>query len=275
MLFKHRWRRQRVCPGTSIRNGQSRGDADQPPGAGGTVVCLLAFLQLLVPGRGLALARTPNTSEILRSQIRACQNGTVPACFDAGASLQESDPSRAAQLYDRACRADHFDACFNLAELYRARFGRLRLDLYQRACAGGALRACTNGGRLAWSDEPDRARRLWQAGCQGGQAVSCLQMGMTLTDPEDARDYLQLACDAEVSYGCFEAGRRLMELGQTEEALVAFQRGCNLGHEGACAEESRLASNYSVVIYGAPIVAVILIAALLWTRRKKPPHRCK
>jgi TPR repeat protein len=153
-----------------------------------------------------------------------CDMGDGQACTAAGlwmerGDVMEADPKKAVQLFQQGCERGHARGCTLIG--IRAAKGASGLKRDLSAAADWFLQACP--------DEVD------------GDPEGCRELGMMLVkgkgvgeDRTKGTERLDRACFANDAVGC----RELAEVHQADkrydEALVAAQRGCDLGEASAC-----------------------------------------
>ncbi|MBX7116944.1 MAG: hypothetical protein K1X64_21645, partial [Myxococcaceae bacterium] len=110
------------------------------------------------------------------------------------------------------------------------------VELYSKRCPS-VPHACYLAVRAGEKAEvkmlPDMRDALYRRGCDAGDGESCWSLGR---DKETMR--ADRACDLGVSNGCFFAGAPLHygePVGDLYEAMERLERGCELGHDTACA----------------------------------------
>lgn len=130
------------------------------------------------------------------------------------------------------------EACVFLGMLREQRFdGLSALDLYAAACAQDINSACYLKGRALLSlKRKDDAVVAFRRGCALNNVVSCGFLGLKTSDPGEAREGLARACDTGYGWACEALGDRLAAAGDSEEALIAWRKGCKARDEDACGD---------------------------------------
>jgi TPR repeat protein len=148
----------------------------------------------------------------------ACAGGSGRACNALGIRVEQRDPARAAQLFERACKRADPEGCANFGQALLDRSppdGVTAAKVLEQACEAGSGQACIGLGGMALkgispiSQDHRLAHELFALGCERGVARGCFNVGLMY---EKA---LALPPDGD------SASRR-------------FEQACKMGHEGGC-----------------------------------------
>lgn len=211
--------------------------------------------------RGEALRPDPAKSGEL--YMRACELGDGLACRSVGdlytmGSLGGADGKTAGVWYSLGCDLGDAQSCtaaglwFERGDLGQADPAKA-LMLFQRGCEGGHARGCTMLGdrHLRGSDgakrDPILAYTWYEKGCKKGfDPESCRALGIAqikgkpIAPARDAGlENLDRACYANDPVACRHVALELKGDKQAE-ALVAAERGCELGDDPSCRQATRI-----------------------------------
>lgn len=197
--------------------------------------------------------------EALRLFESACEANSARGCAAladayASGSRRVSGPAPdAVPPAQKACRLGEAKGCTTLTglafALARPKSGEpdvpRAVTLYREACAGHDPEACLAMGRFSGDGgleglhDPERAAGYFTTACEGGLADGCAALaGATAAgrgvskDLPAARALATKACEAGSAEGCGTLGVLLED---PAAALVAFERGCELGKAQASA----------------------------------------
>lgn len=158
-----------------------------------------------------------------------CELGDGQACTAAGlwmerGDVMRADPVKAAQLFQLGCERGHPRGCTLIGQrVLRGASGQKR-DL--SVAADWFLSACPDDDRA----DPEGCREL---------GILQLKGKGTAEDRDAARERLDRACYRNDAIACRElAGLELAD-DRYDEAMVAGQRGCDLGDAAACKRMER------------------------------------
>ena len=169
------------------------------------------------------------TSDIVRAEARACDQGDMLACTNLGTFYEAGeevarDLERALTLYQRACEGHASIACSNAANVLRDRGeGAAALPLLERGCAMQEPGTCFQLGRLLRSDDagapdPERAYALIRDACRARLLAACVEQAEQLRDGEGvARDsaaayaLLNATCERNSVLACVAEGAMALD----------------------------------------------------------------
>jgi TPR repeat protein len=193
----------------------------------------------------------------------ACSHGHGPGCRALGelyimGALGTIDGATAGIWYQQGCEAGDAESCTAVGLwLERGDTGSKDPDaareLFRRACGMGHARGCTQiGVRLLVGDGVKRdlaaAAGWFEKGCRARDwdPESCREWGRAQIDgrvaplePLQGRVDLERACYAGDHVGCRYLAD-LLRKSAIEEALIAAERGCDLGDAQSCTKAERL-----------------------------------
>lgn len=203
----------------------------------------------------------PDQARALELYRRACDLGDGVGCRSVGDLLTmgttgEVDGRTAGTFYALGCDLGDAQSC-TAAGLWTERgeggVPGQSLALFERACAGGHLRGCTLlGDRYArGSDGATRDRvkayAYYRQGCRPPfDPEACRELGhaqvkgkLVPRDRESGIRNLDRACYANEPVACRYLAQAQLD-GDEAEALMAAERGCDLGDLGACRVAERV-----------------------------------
>jgi len=159
-----------------------------------------------------------------------CELGDGQACTGAGlwmerGDVMDADPDKAAVLFERGCQLGHARGCTMIGIRYAKGAAGLKRDI--DAAATWYAQACPADKPA----DPEGCRELGLLQLKGKGASE---------DPTAARANFERACFQNDAEACRHLAQ--LELGAEHfaEAMVAAQRGCDLGDAGACKRLERV-----------------------------------
>ena len=139
--------------------------------------------------------------------VARCRTRDVDACDVVGDGLFKTDKACAATVRGLTCRLGHAPACTALAvhllSLPKPPLTRA-MELLDGSCRDGDARGCVHLARARFAENPSdgRVMPLYMRACELGRGDGCYEGGMRAAGPS--------------------------------QSSGLFERGCDLGHEGAC-----------------------------------------
>ena len=159
-----------------------------------------------------------------------CELGDGQACTGAGmwmerGDVMDADPAKAAALFERGCVSGHTRGCTMIAVRYAKGASGLKRSI--EAAADWYAKACP-------ADRP--------ADPEGCRELGLLQWKGkgTPEDPAKARENFERACFQNDALGCRHLAGMELDNAHMAEAMVAAQRGCDLGDGGSCKRLERV-----------------------------------
>lgn len=174
-------------------------------------------------------------------------------------ALRES-PGRAVDPWVEACAREATGACHRLRKVYDTRCvapappagcDAAAPMVLPEACAAGLPLACALYGRMlalgtpAIPADPAAAIAPLERACDGGRADACGQLGLMLwkghgagIDTNRADTLLDRACQGAIAESCLHQAQMFDAVGppgSRYRGIELLERGCTLGHPGACA----------------------------------------
>lgn len=124
------------------------------------------------------------------------------------------------KFFTEACKRNQYSSCSHLAIIYEENI-LVKQDmkkaekLYMKACGGDEPFACHNMAIIYSKNDNPAIKKLslafYEKACRSGYSKSCIHLGRhyrdshtLLQDYEKAKEYFQLACDANNYLGCKE-----------------------------------------------------------------------
>ena len=153
-----------------------------------------------------------------------CELGDGQACTAAGlwmerGDVMDADPTKAAAMFEQGCTLGHTRGCTMIAVRYAKGAAGLKRDI--EAAAGWYAKACPSD-RAA---DPEGCRELGLLQIKGKGAAQ---------DAATGKANLERACFQNDAEACRHLAQQELDDGRMAEAMVAGQRGCDLGDGGAC-----------------------------------------
>lgn len=194
---------------------------------------------------------------------RRCAKGDVASCARAGVLFRDGrgvprDPTRAWRYLTTACERGDAVGCGALSELLVSDDGAQRntahaATLARAACEAGDGHGCASLASLCTDnlvypseviacdrDEVDRLRQRAVASlasrCTGWGAYDCHTLATIYADgdPETARLFARLSCEAGDPGGCDELGFLHQLRGEVVHARALYEKACGAGYARAC-----------------------------------------
>jgi len=124
------------------------------------------------------------------------------------------------EFFTEACKREQYSSCSHLAIIYEENIVvkqdmKKAKKLYMKACGGDEPFACHNMGLIYSKKDKPAFKKIslsfYEKACRAGYAKSCIYLGRhyrdshtLLQDYTKAKEYFQLACDANNHLGCKE-----------------------------------------------------------------------
>lgn len=194
---------------------------------------------------------------------KRCRAGEAASCARAGVLYRDGrgtqrDPGRAWTMLTTACKRGDATGCGALGDLLLADDGVLRDTsraalLAKSACDAGDGHGCATLARLCTDkllypsataacdrDEVDLLRRRAVAKlgtrCAGWGAYDCFTLSTIYADgdPDTARLFARMSCQAGDPGGCDELGFLHQLNGEVVQARALYEKACSAGYTRAC-----------------------------------------
>lgn len=211
----------------------------------------------------------PDQARAFELYGRACDLGDGIACRSVGDLLTMGtvgalDGRTAATFYLLGCDLGDAQSCTAAAlSVERGETGGTSLELFEKGCTGGHLRACSllADRHLRGSDGADKdvakAYDYYRQGCRSPyDPEACRELGQAQVkgrpvaqDVEEGIRNLDRACYANEPVACRHLAQAQLDRNEAE-ALMAGDRGCDLGDEGACRVADKV--RFRMVMTGTP-----------------------
>ncbi|MBO6258688.1 MAG: sel1 repeat family protein [Succinivibrio sp.] len=196
-----------------------------------------------------------DTDKAIKAFAHSCSLDDPYSCNSLGNIYQEKeDFKKAGKYYDKACTLNLAEGCFNQASLFYLKdYGqKLQADfkkaatLYKRSCDLGFDYGCLNLGVMYGNGhgvEKDlkKAFALYDDLCKKGNATACGNLGKAYINGEGvAADKVygltleKQACDSGDGSACLDLGNFRKAQHKDDEALLFFNRACELGQKEGC-----------------------------------------
>jgi len=118
------------------------------------------------------------------------------------------------------CDGGNSAACFEMGERYRVveQDNKTALKFFRKACNADYMTGCTHGGILLFMSGKHSSAQ-WK----------------------EAKKMFQKACDAGEDPSCYNLGTLSYKEGRQKRAIKYYKKACEMGNQGGCAKEKRLA----------------------------------
>lgn len=189
--------------------------------------CALAARLLL---GGVGVARDLGAARVRLA--RACAAGLRDSCRALAASWVGVDDARAASFYAEACQQDDAPACLSLADAYAHGVGVARELRRAEALLIRAREAATPADRASFEGAAEALRKA----CDARAGASCLDLGLRIAHglgPAGAPADAKAAAKAPAKPASSAAPSVAATPDPWPRAFAAFQRGCEIGRDGA------------------------------------------
>ena len=159
-----------------------------------------------------------------------CDMGDGPACTAAGlwmerGDVMDADPKGAVNLFRAGCERGHTRGCTQIGIRYAKGASGLKRDL--ETAASWFERSCPAVG----DGDPEGCREIGRMMVKGkGRAE----------DIDGGKVRLERACFQNDHLGCRYLAEVELALDHLPEAMVASQRGCDLGDTASCRKQERV-----------------------------------
>ncbi len=130
------------------------------------------------------------------------------------------DDAQTAKIRSACDNESNSSACFKMGERYRVveQDNKTALEFFRKACNADYMTGCTHGGILLFMSGKHSSAQ-WK----------------------EAKKMFQKACDAGEDPSCYNLGTLSYKEGRQKRAIKYYKKACEMGNQGGCAKEKRLA----------------------------------